>query len=39
MAIHLSKDFMNKELPHMSSSAIAGVFPTPLHDQCFSGCT
>lgn len=29
MAIHLSKNFMNKELPHMSSSAMAGVFFNP----------
>lgn len=39
MAIHPSKDFMNKELPRVSSSATAGVLPTPPHEQRFSGCT
>lgn len=39
MATHPSKDSMNKELPHVSSSAMAGVLPTPPHEQRFSGCT
>jgi hypothetical protein len=27
MIIHLSKDFMNKELPNISSSVLFSVFP------------